>query len=71
MPAADLIFIDGNHDYDDVRADIHNYFPFLAPGGIMFGDDFGWAGVKKAVHEFAGKHNLTVLSPGGRTWMIA
>jgi predicted O-methyltransferase YrrM len=71
MPAADLIFIDGNHDYDDVVSDITNYFPFLSPGGIMFGDDFGWAGVKKAVQEFAHKHNLTVLSPGGRTWMIA
>ena len=71
MPLADLIFIDGNHDYDDVRADISHYFPMLAPGGIMFGDDFGWAGVKKVVNEFAGRHNLTVLSPGGRTWMIA
>ena len=58
-------------DYDDVRADINHYFPFLSPGGIMFGDDFGWAGVKKAVYEFAGRHNLTVLSPGGRTWMMA
>ena len=71
MPTADLVFIDGNHDYDDVKADISNYFPFLSPGGVMFGDDFGWAGVKKAVYEFAGRHNLTVLSPGGRTWMMA
>eukprot|EP00961_Rhodomonas_salina_P303088 3941093-Rhodomonas_salina.1 len=31
LPTADLIFIDGNHDYDDVRADIRNYFPLLSP----------------------------------------
>jgi len=30
-PTADLIFIDGNHDYDDVRADIANFFPLLSP----------------------------------------
>jgi len=71
MPTADLIFIDGNHDYDDVRADIANYFPLLSPGGIMFGDDFAWAGVSKAVNEYALRHNLTVVSPGGRTWMMA
>ena len=27
----------------------------------MFGDDFGWAGVKKAVHEFAAQHNCECL----------
>mmetsp|Transcript_24838 Transcript_24838/g.38990 ORF Transcript_24838/g.38990 Transcript_24838/m.38990 type:complete len:107 (+) Transcript_24838:47-367(+) len=70
MPTADLIFIDGNHDYDDVRADIRNFFPLLSPRGIMFGDDFGWAGVKKAVYEFAEEHSLTVYSPGGRTWLM-
>mmetsp|Transcript_51071 Transcript_51071/g.159583 ORF Transcript_51071/g.159583 Transcript_51071/m.159583 type:complete len:446 (-) Transcript_51071:1327-2664(-) len=71
LPLADLIFIDGNHDYDDVKADIANYFPILSPKGIMFGDDYGWAGVKKAVDEFASSRNMTVFSPGGRTWLIA
>jgi len=70
-PSADLIFIDGNHDYDDVKQDIHNFFPLLSPSGLMFGDDYGWAGVKKAVDEFAAEHNLRVFSPGHRTWLIA
>ena len=26
----------------------------------MFGDDFGWAGVKKAVQEFAALHNREI-----------
>lgn len=70
MPPADLIFVDGNHDYDDVAADVRNFFPLLSPGGLMFGDDYGWPGVKKAVNEFAVAHNLSVLSPGGRTWVM-
>jgi predicted O-methyltransferase YrrM len=70
-PMADLIFIDANHDYDDVKADIANYFPLLSPSGLMFGDDYSWPGVRKAVHEFAARHNLEVFSPNNRTWFMA
>lgn len=45
----DLIYIDGSHDVEDVRADIRCYREILRPGGIMFGDDFDWIGVKSAV----------------------
>jgi len=31
----DLIFIDGGHDYETVRADFFNYSGFLNPGGII------------------------------------
>jgi len=53
---ADLIYIDGSHEYEDVLADINNYTKLLNSGGIIFGDGFGgcWTGVTKAVEESFG-----------------
>jgi predicted O-methyltransferase YrrM len=48
---ADLIYIDGSHEYEDVKSDIKNYLPLLNDGGIMFGDDYGWTSVSDAVKE--------------------
>lgn len=36
----DLIFIDGNHSYKYVLADLENYYPKLKNTGIICGDDF-------------------------------
>jgi hypothetical protein len=35
-----FIFIDGDHSYQGVRQDILDYFPILAPGGIMAFHDY-------------------------------
>lgn len=35
-----FIFIDGDHSYQGVRQDILDYFPLLAPGGIMVFHDY-------------------------------
>ena len=35
-----FIFVDGDHTYEGVRQDILNYFPLLAPGGIMVFHDY-------------------------------
>ena len=48
---ADLIYIDGSHNYDDVIADIRAYRPLLRSGGVMFGDDYEWKDVRNAVLE--------------------
>lgn len=50
--AADLIYIDGSHEYEDVRADIAAYQKLLRPGGVMFGDDVWMEGVAKAVADY-------------------
>lgn len=35
----DVIYLDGDHTYEQVKRDIENSFESLAPGGILCGDD--------------------------------
>ncbi len=48
----DVIYIDANHTYNDVKAEItlsRQLFPFA----IICGDDWNWSGVERAVKEMA------------------
>ena len=67
---AELIYIDASHEYDDVYADLTAYQCLLAPGGILFGDDFeDFPGVFHAVTRFGYEHNLD-LKHAGPTWIL-
>eukprot|EP00899_Mesostigma_viride_P022251 jgi/Mesvir1/320/Mv22729-RA.2 len=59
---ADLIHIDAGHSYEDVAQDISVWWPLLAPGGVLLGDDYTriWPGVVGAVNEFAAKTGLVL-----------
>jgi len=60
---ADVIYIDGSHDYEDCRSDLRNYWPLLRDGGILFGDDYAaWPGVTRAVEEFCDEFRLHDVS---------
>jgi methyltransferase family protein len=52
---ADIIHIDGGHDYLSVKHDLISWWPILAPGGVLLGDDYytngQWPGVRKAFDE--------------------
>lgn len=69
----DTIFIDGCHDEECVYEDIKRWFPILKNKGIMFGDDYFTASVKKAVSKFCAKNTQCTLDPdlsSKRTWVI-
>lgn len=50
--SVDFIFIDGSHEYQDVKNDIEAWFPKIKIGGIMAGHDYNAWEVQKAVNEF-------------------
>lgn len=48
----DILFIDGDHSYEGVKADWEAYKSFLKEGTTVIFHDYGWAeGVKQVVHE--------------------
>src|SRR5579862_3257205 len=53
---AQMIHLDGAHDYDSVASDLRAWWPLLAPGGILIGDDYllngEFATVKSAFDDF-------------------
>lgn len=49
---ADLVYIDGSHEHFDPYEDMKAYWPLVAPGGIMFGDDVNWPGVATSYYRF-------------------
>jgi hypothetical protein len=48
-----LIYIDGDHEYEAVNADIRAWVPLLSNEGVILGDDYDWPGVQRAATEFA------------------
>jgi hypothetical protein len=57
----DWVYIDGDHSYEGVKADLEAYFRTVKSGGALAGDDYGhvgsWFGdgVTRAVDEFAAR----------------
>jgi hypothetical protein len=54
-------YVDGDHSYEGVKADLAGLMPKMVIGGIMAFDDYhrrGWwgDGVLRAIHEFIGAH---------------
>src|SRR5690242_8063303 len=47
----DMVFIDGDHDYESVKRDILTWDNELSISGLLCGDDISWPGVEQAVKE--------------------
>jgi hypothetical protein len=62
---AELIYIDGSHEYEDVKTDVLAYKKLLSPKGLMFGDDIGWGSVKMAISEVCPNHREI-----GNFWLV-
>ena len=73
--SVDFVFIDGDHSYEGVKADIEAWWPKLKEGGLIAGHDYGnAAGVVKAVNEkFLSDHLIVrknvwqTIKPYGKT----
>ncbi len=61
--SVDLLFIDGNHSYPQVKRDLENYWPKVKTGGILLGHDYQTPhpGVIRAADEVFGKDKFTLL----------
>lgn len=56
-----FVYLDGDHSYEGVKADLAATFPLMKQGGIIMMDDYhrrGWwkDGVIRAANEFLGAH---------------
>lgn len=61
----DMVFIDGSHQYEDVKRDIGFWKARLVPGGLLCGHDANWEGVSRAVNELLPKAQV---APGTQIW---
>lgn len=61
----DLVYLDADHSYAAVKADIAAWFPKVKPGGIFAGHDFSdsYPGVRQAVEETSSGYKV-----GGSVW---
>jgi len=59
----DCIFIDGDHTFEGVSADIRNWAPIIKPRGYMFFDDVSkqFPGTVKAIHHFVNRNELKLV----------
>lgn len=68
----DMVFIDGNHDYENCKADIEYWFP--RTNKLICGHDYthtSYPGVARSVNEFFEKRRLLVeVAPGTSIWNV-
>lgn len=67
---ADLIYIDGSHETQDVFEDIVLYSQILKPGGTLFGDDWTWKSVRSGVEMASLKLNGEIETHHNQFWKI-
>jgi len=65
-----FIYIDGSHNEQDVLMDLNNYWKLLESGGIIFGDDYKWGSVKRAVDTFVTNNMLKITIVDDVIWII-
>ena len=69
----DFVFIDADHRYESVKADILGWMPKVRKGGVIAGHDYKWPGkrhpgVKRAVDEVFGDDVNVIPMPCTVWW---
>ncbi len=68
--APDWVYVDGDHTDEAVTADLTAWWPLLAEGGLILGDDYGnpdYPGVARAWNRFGADKGLET-ERGPNTW---
>lgn len=69
----EVMHIDGGHDYESVMADLRAWWPLVADGGVLIGDDYHpdgevWPEVAAAFHDFF-KVKAIAVEVAGKCWI--
>ena len=71
----DFVFIDGAHDYFNVKQDIEHWLPKVKVGGYIAGDDYVWPPINMAVKEIFDEKQITSIRSAAyqgaeQTWLV-
>ena len=66
----DFVYIDGDHTYENVKAELDAYWPLIKRGGVMGGHDINFYGVMRAVGEFAQENQLHPRTDEQDWWIV-
>jgi glycosyltransferase involved in cell wall biosynthesis len=69
----DFVYLDADHSYEGVAADLRAWYPKIREGGVIAGHDYGhthFPGVQRAVDEFFRRVGGAVQVLGGGVWWI-
>ena len=69
---ADMIYVDGGHNYSECFSDLVHYSYILSHWGVIVGDDFdaGFPGVVTAAQRFAFEGNMRLTSNGDGKFVL-
>lgn len=63
----DIFYVDGSHEYEDVKRDII-FISEWWPDAVIVGDDYIWEGVHSAVHDCSKLLNKRLHVEGRKSW---
>ena len=61
IPPLHMLFIDGDHSYEETLANLRDYVPKLLPGGVVAMHDFDCGTVRQAMGEYFSNRQLEDL----------
>lgn len=56
----DVVYLDGNHQYEYVLNELNAWYPKLKEGGLLIGDDFSFSGGSVIDEKWVGKQSCQV-----------
>jgi hypothetical protein len=61
-----MLFVDGDHSMEGVYKDLKLFWPKVASGGIIIGDDYDWLSVRNGLDKFCKEYEVNFVAEGVR-----